>query len=556
MLNLKIIGNRRNYIYTVPEGINDNKLNITVLFKGTNFYNVYASKSLKYNPSTTNFKIMSYEINNDYVLTIKSNVLNKYSKHIVGKNRISTVIKGKNVNKKINNNITDGVSNIKINLSKYPRGNYSVQLVFRENKAYTSSKSEIIPVNLIHKEKTKTFLDIPLKVKKSSTLNLRAYVTYNDNSRLKTIENGTVTFKLNNKNIGEANVKNGKAILKYYFTKNGKQRISAVYNGILGICSSITNKNIMVTDKQISKSDLKIKGNKDPKTTTIPLLNGKYPNLVYMTNYVWADENATYSLTKKQYEEVLDNDKYCLYLNKHLSQYVSFKTKNESNIYHVLRREKWNVIEKEMNRLLITKNTMTKPESITVNLDGKEYTYSELRDKQDFTYTCCPTSASVCSQALRNYVNEQTFNIAFETYKDRGTYAKKVLTRIKKYNFTASYIYQNGFNSALDKLSNGGCSIIFYTPGHYVAIIDISPDKSKVLVANPYGDYNYSSCKIPNGWVSVSYMKTRFGKDNFAGLLIQPNYSLSPQRKNQVNNLYKNMGTNWIRKNTNELIKM
>ena len=113
-----------------------------------------------------------------------------------------------------------------------------------------------------------------------------------------------------------------------------------------------------------------ILGNKNPTQERISFVGG-IPNLVYMTNYVWADEDGTYTLTKSQLEEVFKQDSYSLYLNRYMSKYVAFKTANESNVYHVLKREKWNVIEKEVNKIRVKSAKGAIPNNITVNLKGK-----------------------------------------------------------------------------------------------------------------------------------------------------------------------------------------
>ena len=392
-------------------------------------------------------------------------------------------------------------------------------------------------------------IDTPLKAKNASQMNIRIYITYKNSSILKTINQGTVKVYIANQTL-TSNVKYGKAIISHKLpSKLGNYTIIANY--IINNLTYSSQKNIELTSKEISSSESAILGNKDPKTEQIKLTNG-IPNLVYMTNYVWADEDGTYTLTKSQIEEVFKQDSYSLYLNKYMSKYVAFKTLNESNIYHVLKREKWNVIEKAINKIRVKTAKGTTPNNITVNLKGKEYTYGEARAIQSTEYTCGPTATSVCTQTLRNYVNEHTLAVEFKTYTYTGTYAKYITPALKKHNMTAEYIYKNTFDSALTKLSNGGCTIVFYGVNHYVSIIDISKDKTKVLVSNSYGNYSLGGGKIPNGWVNVSLMKKRFAKDSFAGLLVKLNYSLSSSTKTNVNNLYNNFGSAWSRKNTKE----
>jgi hypothetical protein len=123
---------------------------------------------------------------------------------------------------------------------------------------------------------------------------------------------------------------------------------------------------------------------------------------------------------------------------------------------------------------------------------------------------------------------------------------------MKKYNISAVYFYKNSFDTQLSKLAQGGCTLVFYGVNHYVSILDISPDKTKVLVSNSYGNYSLGGGKIPNGWVSVSLMKNRFSSDSFGGLVVTLDYTLSSATKTKVNYLYNNFGSNWIRQNINE----
>jgi hypothetical protein len=434
---------------------------------------------------------------------------------------------------------------------KYPFGNYTIKLVTRDSNCYNSASSRVYNINIIQKYPTKVIIDTPAMVKNGSILSVRVYVTYKDNNILKTVNDGNVSVVINNQKY-DAYVVNGKAIMSYNVPSQNKvYTINATYIGEGEHKDSSATKNITVTHNSISAAQSSILGEKDPQTTSISLTNG-IPNLVYMTNYVWGDENATYTLTRSQIQEVLQQDSYSLYLNKHLSKYVAFKTSDEPYLYHVLKREKWNVIEKTLNKYFVEKNTMTIPETLTVSLKGKSYTYSEARDIQDTSYTCGPTATSVCTQTLKNYVNEDTLAVDFKTYKYRGTYASNIPPAMKKYNISAVYFYKNSFDTQLSKLAQGGCTLVFYGVNHYVSILDISPDKTKVLVSNSYGNYSLGGGKIPNGWVSVSLMKNRFSSDSFGGLVVTLDYTLSSATKTKVNYLYNNFGSNWIRQNINE----
>ena len=300
-----------------------------------------------------------------------------------------------------------------------------------------------------------------------------------------------------------------------------------------------------------SKNVQGVTGNvKDPLKENIALKNG-VPDVDLMPkNYVMGDESATYTLTKAQYREVIQRDSYCLFLNNKLSKYTFFKTKSHPNTCHIIKREKWNVIERAINVKLVKANKYNYwPSSITVSLKGKSYVYSEVRDVQDTGYTCGPTSASVCSQVLRNYLPEKYIAYKGGSKKVVGTSCHGIIQGLGK-NFNCSYFYKDSFDDALKELQKGGCALIFHTKKHYVAILDISKDGKYVLVSNSYGSFY----NIPTKWLSVSYMKTRFIKDHDDSLIVRLNYSLSNSTKYEINCFYNSMGTNWVRQNVHATI--
>ena len=151
---------------------------------------------------------------------------------------------------------------------------------------------------------------------------------------------------------------------------------------------------------------------KNPLNTSIPLVNGVPDVDVMPSYYVMGYNDANYTLLKSQYKETIKRDSYCLFLHGKLSKYTFFKTKASPKVYHILKRAKWNVIERALNIKLVKKNKYSYwPKSITASLKGKSYTYSEVRDVQNSEVTCGPTSASVCSQALKKYYSERFFQV-------------------------------------------------------------------------------------------------------------------------------------------------
>ena len=300
-----------------------------------------------------------------------------------------------------------------------------------------------------------------------------------------------------------------------------------------------------------SKKVRGINGNvKDPLKENIALKNG-IPDIDLMPqNYVMGDGSATYTLTKAQYKEVIKRDSYCLFLNNKLSKYTFFKTKSNPNTNHIIKREKWNVIERAINSKLVDANKYNYwPSAITVSLKGKSYIYSEVRDVQNTGYTCGPTSASVCSQVLKNYNSEKYLASKAGSKDGIGTPCNGMITALGK-DFNCTYFYKDSFDEALKELQKGGCALIFHTKHHYVAILDISKDGKYVLVSNSYGSYY----DIPTKWLTVSYMKTRFIKNHDDSLIVRLNYSLSNSTKYKINCFYNSMGTNWVRQNTHRTI--
>ena len=288
---------------------------------------------------------------------------------------------------------------------------------------------------------------------------------------------------------------------------------------------------------------------KDPLKEIIPLKNGK-PDTDFMPkNYVWGDDNAKYTLKKSQYREVLKRDSYCLFLYGKLTKYTFFKTKSHPNEYHILKREKWNVIERAINAKLVKKNKHDYwPGKITVSLKGKSYKYPLVRDPQDNGFTCGPTSCSMCSQVLKNYVCEKY--IAKLSKTDRyGTSCDAMIKSLNKNDFTATYFYKSTFKKALNELKKGGAALIFHAYNHYVSILDISKDGKKVLVSNSYGSYD----NIPTGWLKVSYMKKKFSNID-ESLIVKLNYKLSDSMKNAIYSYYSSMGKNWVAQNIHQSI--
>lgn len=300
----------------------------------------------------------------------------------------------------------------------------------------------------------------------------------------------------------------------------------------------------------VSKRIKCVEGNVvSPLKGSIPLVNGVPDIDVMPAKYVMADGKGTYTVLKSQYQTVIKRDSQCLFLYGKMSKYTFFKTKDAPKTCHIIKREKWNVIEQKLNKKLVKKNRYSYwPSSITVSLKGKSLTYSEVRDVQNTGYTCGPTSASMCSMALRKYYSEKYFQI--EGHANGGINIPDLKRVIDNNGFKSSYYYD--VDTGVKQLSKGGVALIAFLPNHYVSILDVSPDGKKILVSNSYGAYDVGGdSRIPTGWVSVSYFKSKFAG---VGLVVKLNYNLGAGKKAKLNNFYTSMGANWIRQNVNERI--
>lgn len=287
----------------------------------------------------------------------------------------------------------------------------------------------------------------------------------------------------------------------------------------------------------------------NPFKKAIAMVNG-VPDIDRMpSNYVMGDNDAKYTVLKDQYKDVLKRDSYCLFLYGKLSKYTFFKTKSSPKIYHILKREKWNVIEQALNIKLVKKNKYNYwPSYVSASLKGKSYTYSEVRDVQNTEYTCGPTSASSCSQALRNYYSEKYFQK--KAHVTHGVNLNVLKRAVDNSNFKSTYFYS--MSTAVKQLAKGGCAVIAYLPNHYVSVLDVSKDGKKILVSNSYGKYNVGGdTRIPTGWVSLTKFNKKF---QGVGIIVKPKYKLSKTTKTKMNCFYKSMGIKYARQNTNERI--
>ena len=512
------INNKKYSVSTNSKGIASLKVSLpaktyklTVSFSGDG---QYKSISKKFNVKVSKL---------DTKLTYNANFLlkGKYlyadlssNNNPLSNKRITIKINGKTYSETTNKN---GRTGLKINLIP---SSYSVILKYNGNNYYNSVQKKF-NLNVMHY----TNIDIA-----NSRLLTKGYLRiYLKDYSASDISHKTLTIKIANKKFTKKTNSEGIIVLK-------PKLEAKEYKVIVKYGKYWTSKNIKGINGNV----------KDPLNKSIPLKNG-LPDIDLMPgNYVMGDGSATYTLTKAQYKEVIKRDSYCLFLNNKLSKFTFFKTKSHPNTNHIIKREKWNVIERTINAKMVRANKYNYwPSQVKVSLKGKSYTYSEVRDVQNTDYTCGPTSASVCSQVLRNYMSEKYLAKKAGSKEVIGTPCHGMIVALGQ-NFNCTYFYKNSFDTALDELKKGGCALIFHTKYHYVTILDISKDGKKVLVSNSFKSYY----NIPTTWLSVSYMKTRFVKNHDDSLIVRLNYSLSDSKKNQVDCFYNSMGTNWSRHNT------
>lgn len=527
--------NKKNYnLSTDLEG----KSNITLQLK-PNKYVLSVSYGGNENFSSVNktFNINVLKLDSNIItpetVFIKGNYLYVYlkdqnNKPITNENVIIN-INGKDYTKLTN---AYGRAALKIGLSP---SYYSFNIKFKGNDYY---KSVAKTVKILVRATTSIVIGNDVMLDKGF---LRIYLK---SETLSVISKKTVVITIGNKTLTRTTNSEGIIVLKPNVGV-GTFNVTVSFGGsteIVGCNNSKVVKGIVGTPK-------------NPLNAKIPLKNG-VPNVDYMTsNFVMADGDRTYTLLKAQYREVIKRDSYCLYLNNKLSKYTFFKTKGEPKVYHIIKREKWNVIERAINTRIVQQNKNNYwPVQITVSLKGKSYTYSEVRDVQNTGYTCGPTSSSMCSQVLRNYICESQLAKQSGSSYYSGSSTSGLKKGLEKNNFKCSIYYKSTFDNALKQLKKGGCALVFHTWSHYVAILDISKDGKKVLVGNPSGDYDHGSHAIPTKWLTVKYMKNRFNNYDTSGLIVKLKYSLNKATKTKINNFYSSMGTNWSRQNTNERI--
>lgn len=485
---------------------NSNQLGISESY-GDNSIGIESSKK----NLTVKTDSTSVKQGNNYIMYLTDSS----GKYVAGKTLII------NLNGKDYKKTTDGKGKFTI-LIDMPKSNVNLKISYSGDADYNAF-SQTVNVKIIKA--------VSIEIGNSRLLTngyLRVYL----HGPLTLISNKNIQIKVGNKVFKMKTNKEGFVVFKPNVSPNN-YKVTATYG-----------------DFEESKTVKCIKGNViNPLKKKVPTKGG-VPDVDLMPkNFVMGDGDAQYTLKKSHYLEVMKRDSYGLYLYGKLSKYTFFKTKLSPKVYHILKREKWNVIERKIYTKVVKKNKYKYwPKTVTVSLKGKSYTYPEVRDIQNTEYTCGPTSASVCSQVLKNYRSEKYFQV--KGHVTSGINIPVLKRIIERNHCSVKYFYGDSFNSAIKKLKKGS-TLIAFLPNHYISIIDVSPDGKKVLVSNSYGSYNDGCRHVPTDWVSVKKLKSKFAG---VGLVIKPKYKLSKNVKKQLKNYYSSMGGKWNRQNVNERI--
>ena len=502
------------------------KFSVELIYLGNARYNAY-SKVV-----SVNLQKLDLNITPINTTVLKGNSLKALFKDQNGKSYANMPVFMK-LSGKYFKSLTDSKGYVSFNLDK-DSGKYNIELIYLGNNyfnAYSEAFSIIIP-------KTTT-----IEIGNDKLLTGGFLRIYLKSDEFWPVAQKTLTINVGTQKFIKKTNSEGIVIFKPGMSKN-TYNVTVEFKGTPAVAGSSAYKKVQCINGNVI----------NPLLADIPAKNGM-PDVDYMPGtFALADGNMQYTVVKSEYLDVIKRDSYCLFLHNKLTKYTLFKTKLEPNLYHLIHRTKWNVIEREINTQIVTKNQYNYwPSEVTVSLKGKSYTYPEVRDVQNTGYTCGPTSCSMCTQVLRNYVNEAHLSTQAGSNAYDGSSTAGLKKALESFNMKCDYYYKSSFDTAINELKKGGCALIFHTWNHYVAILDISSDGKKVLVGNPSGDYDHGSHSIPTNWLTVDYMKDMFNDYDTSGLIVKLNYSLTQSTKNQINQFYKNMGS-WNRQNTNERI--
>lgn len=288
-------------------------------------------------------------------------------------------------------------------------------------------------------------------------------------------------------------------------------------------------------------------------TTRVSLSNNK-PNIAGLgTDYEWANEEGTYTITSDEILRVEQLDSQCKQLFGFVPRYTFFR-KEGSNTKYIISREKWNVIARDLHKYHVDKKyeSVNPPYSITVNLKGDRRYYPIYYDAQEWInghqYTCGPTAMSMISQGLCHYVSEKRLSTTYKTTASNGTDEDKIINYSPKEHMKVSDVGNTKLN-VINAL-NSGAMILWHIKGHYMCTVAYNPTTDKFLGLNPSGPSHRIEASRWNTWQEMMNANRRLHGNGFSKVV--PSWNLTIKQKEHVSNYYSNMGGKYTPPNNNE----
>lgn len=400
------------------------------------------------------------------------------------------------------------------------------------------------------------------KVFKEQLLQTTVLVTYTDGTTSRT-DTGSVGNATNIKRVIKTETYEGGAIVS---TTEKTIDVSSIL--VEADTSDVNN----ITDIPSSSGIVVTGDKKSPFENSISMINN-VPNVAAM-NHAGKDfalvTNRTYTLNEEQYRGVFKRDSKILQVkNYKSSKFVAFES-TDSETWNVCPREVWNAVEESIYYYMVGHNGCKWPSKIvvdftnhntklyedstlvgTVNWKSSSCQYHVVSDHQNWNTSCGDTSASVCSQWLHNYYSEWRLQNEFGLF----VAPSKIKQMFDKYNMSGEVI--SGARSIALEWLKQGKPFVWHCDSHYIAMLDITDDDSKILVSNSaYGlsgvhSTNSGNWGLNTGWnaaTSTSYHGGAYG----AHVKASCNWSISNEEQQQLINFFDSMGGAWIRNNTSK----
>lgn len=314
----------------------------------------------------------------------------------------------------------------------------------------------------------------------------------------------------------------------------------------------------------------------NPFNQQIPVKTDGSPNVSMMITggkpYVNVDWTKSYTLTKAQYQAVMQRDSRTLQINNYKpSKYTAFES-TDTNTYNVVSRETWNLLEESIYHYRVF-NAKGFPDEVTFNFQARTTTCGGVTtvwkgnaSPHDYNWTGCnihwvgdgqrhkkscgPTSSAVCTQVLHNFYSERDLDAIVHS-NGRGSGPSELRDALLKKGFGSS-LYSTNRNTALAEL-DAGKPTVWHFKDHYICLSCRIPN-GNVLICNSAGEGNgyytqYGSSTT--GWHGISDIKGAYGQ----AVKVWCNYTISSDEKQQLQNFLSSMGGSWTRPNTTEHVR-